>query len=445
MEEIQLEHRPLDPKTIEEAGISEEIVESLILKTIKQEGAKTREELSLYIRLNPNILTPFLDSLKQRKMLEVQAGLKYAMLSPGKEMCKMYEEEDNYVGPAPVSFKSYCEMVLLQDTREKTVTLQDVKEIAKEYQYTEEQLLYFKEAFNSRRSVFFFGPPGNGKSLVTSLMHALLIEPVLIPYTFEFNKKVVKIFDPAYHQHLEKEDKDIKAATPEELAARIKGQKVRYDKRWLVCKAPLVIVGTEFRVKHFEINFIGHFIAPPHLKANNGIFIFDDLGRQLDDHRVILNQFIYPLENQQTIIAFPGGSSLIAPYKQRLFLSTNLNKDDIIDDAFNRRLLYQIFISRPDKETYKKIYVNIAKKFGLDDSWEDQLYQDSTVLLEWYDRDQRSIRACDPRNLFIMMLAALDPGQSLKDIYNRQLLERIYKKYPMAYRTDEKEYKRSGL
>lgn len=442
MEQIQLEWRPAPAKTIEETGLSEEVVEGLLLKTLKQEGSKTAQDLGMFLALSPNILQPFLASLKQRKMVEVQAGMKYALTEAGRELWRVYDQEDNYVGPAPVSFEQYCQMVKLQDDKEKRVGMDELREVGSKYQYREEQLRYFKEAFNSRRSVLFYGPPGNGKSLVTGLMHSLLKTPVLIPYAFEFNKKIVKVYDPAFHKILEKEEKktDGKPLSAEELQARMTGQSVRYDRRWLVCRAPLVVVGTEFRVKHFEINFVGHYIAPPHLKANNGIFILDDLGRQIDSHTMILNQFIYPLESREMIIAFPGGSSLIAPYRQRLFVSTNLNKNDIIDDAFNRRLLYQILVPRPDKDTYSDIFVAVAKSFGVEESREEELRGHVKTLLEWYDRDQRSVRACDPRNLFVMMESALDEGETVNDRYNEDLLKHVYMNYPIARREDEISY-----
>ncbi|MBI2297773.1 MAG: hypothetical protein HYU66_02260, partial [Armatimonadetes bacterium] len=210
------------------------------------------------------------------------------------------------------------------------------------------------------------------------------------------------------------------------------------DERYLICYAPLVVVGTEFRVEHFEINFDGVYDAPPQVKANNGVFIFDDLGRQAQDHNMILNQFIYPLESQESIVKFGGGSSMRAPYKQRLFLSTNLNKDDIIDDAFKRRLLYQVLVDRPTTELWQRIFNLEATKAGCRD--EAQLVRWSELILRWWERDHRVLRACDPRNIFVMLDATLLPGETLDNHITETTLERIYWQFPAGFVRDMATY-----
>ena len=159
------------------------------------------------------------------------------------------------------------------------------------------------------------------------------------------------------------------------------------DRRWLISDPPLVVVvGTEFKVAQFDITFDGQYFAPPHMKANNGIFIFDDLGRQAEDHNMILNQFIYPLEHRASIIRFAGGSSLRAPFMQRLFLSTNLNHEDILDDAFKRRLLYQVLVDRPTTKLWKKIFMNESGKVGIDPHAAADLGDN---VVDWYKADDR--------------------------------------------------------
>src|SRR5690606_1119859 len=160
-------------------------------------------------------------------------------------------------------------------------------------------------------------------------LHRLLRDPVLLPHAFEFNSKVVRLYDPAYHRlRVDLMNKEEAASAGGVSTAG------KPDRRWLISEPPLVTVGTEFKIEHFEIPYDGQYFAPPHIKANNGIFIFDDLGRQTQDHNMILNQFIYPLEQREALVRFPGGSTIKAPFLQRLFLSTNLNHEEIIDDAF---------------------------------------------------------------------------------------------------------------
>ena len=424
--------RPLQPTTLKEAGISVRVVEGLILKTIKQEGPLTEQQLGEMMRLSVNVFRDLLQSLLHRELLDTPFPLHYDLTNKGRELCHHYESEDAYVGPAPVSFQSYVDMVLRQSKKNRRVTQEEVNKVFEKYPMRPELLRLLKEGFNSQRVIIFWGPPGNGKSLVTENMHRLLKDPVCLPYAFEFNGRVVQIYDPAYHRLRE----DLMAKEEEETSQTLAAT-AKPDRRWLISDPPLVTVGTEFRVEHFQIAFDGKYDAPPHVKANNGIFIFDDLGRQTQDHNMILNQFIYPLEQQETIIKFAGGSSLRVPYKQRLFLSTNLNFRAIIDDAFARRLLYQVLVDRPTDELFKKIFINQCRDHEIDDATAQRL---ARKLLGWYKRDGRVIRAADPRNIFIMLDAVLDEGQKLKDVLTDELFERIYKQYPMALEKDATGY-----
>jgi hypothetical protein len=420
--------RPPQPRNLKEAGISYRVVESLILKTIKQEGAMSLEMLADSTKLPVGVFKDIVISLHHREIVDTPIPLHYDLTNKGRELVHHYENEDAYVGPAPVSFQDYCETVQRQAKRERRITQEDMDEVFKSYPMRLELRRILKEGFNSQRVIIFWGPPGNGKSLVTDNLHRLLSDPILLPYAFEFNNRVVQYFDPAYHHLIS----DMMQWEEESTASSL-GTSGKPDRRWLISRPPLVTVGTEFRVEHFQIAFDGKFDAPPHVKANNGIFIFDDLGRQTQDHNMILNQFIYPLEQQETIVKFAGGSSMRLPYKQRLFLSTNLNFHHIIDDAFARRLLFQVLVDRPTDELWKQIVVNIAKKH---DIAEDFAHILARKLLGWFKRDGRVLRAVDPRNIFIMLDATLGESEQLKDVLTFDLFERVYRQYPTAYEKD---------
>ncbi len=423
--------RPEQPKTFKEAGITYRVIESLILKVIKQEGPQNETQLSEFLKLAVNVFQEILKSLHKRELLDTPAPLHYDLTGKGREMVAIMERDDGYVGPAPVSFRAYCEMCRQQAKRERRVTVEEVRQVFAQQSMRPELLNTLKEGFNSQgRIMLFYGPPGNGKSLITDALHALLKDPVLLPYAFEFNSKVVEYYDPAYHRLLE----DMMAREENEAGDSF-ATSGKPDRRWLISKPPLVTVGTEFKTEHFEISFDGQYSAPPHVKANNGIFIFDDLGRQTEDHNMILNQFIYPLEQQESIVKFTGGSSMRAPFLERLFLSTNLNHEQLLDDAFKRRLQYQILVDRPTKELFKDIFQRIAAKHGIEKRLAVEM---SELLVKWYKEDERIIRAVDPRNLLRMMDATLDEGESLADKLDMEMFRRVYDNYPAAYRKDAK-------
>ena len=424
--------RPEQPRTFEESGVSYRVMESLLLKTIKQEGPQTEEELGAFLRLSMNVFREILHSLHRRELLDTPTPLHYDLTTKGRELVEIMERDDAYVGPAPVSFHDYCNMVRLQAKRERLMMMADIDRVFEEYPMRPEVKRTLKEGFNSQQVMLFYGPPGNGKSMISDNLHRLLADPILLPYAFEFNSKVVQVYDQAYHRLRE----DL-MRREERGTAQIVSGGGKPDRRWLISTAPLVTVGTEFKVAHFEIIYDGQYFAPPHVKANNGIFILDDLGRQLEDHNTILNQFIYPLEEREALVRFAGGSTLKVPYLQRLFLSTNLNHEEIIDDAFKRRLLYQILVDRPTEALWKDIFMRMAVKNGLEMHHAAELGES---LIQWYIEDDRIIRACDPRNLFTMINASLDEGERLSDTLDSNLLRRIFEDYPASYKKDVKYY-----
>jgi hypothetical protein len=150
---------------------------------------------------------------------------------------------------------------------------------------------------------------------------------------------------------------------------------------------------------------------------------------------MILNQFIYPLEQRESIIRFAGGSTMRAPFLQRLFLSTNLNHEDILDDAFKRRLLYQVLVDRPTTKLWKNIFMNESAKIGIESAIARELGDN---VVEWYKQDDRVFRACDPRNLMVMVDASLDVGQKAAEMLDIHKMRDIYERYPAAYRKDAK-------
>jgi hypothetical protein len=422
--------RPEQPKTFKESGISYRVLESLILKTIKQEGQLNEGQIGELLRLGINVFRDILQSLHRRELLDTPMPLHYDLTNKGRELTSLMEKDDGYVGPAPVSFAAYCAMCQQQSTRERRATLQDVNDVFASYPMREELKLKLKEGFNSQRVMLFYGPPGNGKSLITDNLHRLLRDPVILPYAFEFNSKVIKLYDPAYHRLRE----DLMKKEEEERAGNLSTSD-KPDRRWLISHPPLVTVGTEFKVAHFEISYDGEYSAPPHVKANNGIFIFDDLGRQTEDHNMILNQFIYPLEQRESIVKFAGGSSIRAPFLERLFLSTNLNHEEILDDAFKRRLLYQVLVDRPTTGLWKNIFRNEASKHGVKPNAAVEL---GDTLVQWFKEDDRVFRACDPRNIFTMIDASLDEGEVAGEKLDLDMFRRIYDNYPAAYKHEAK-------
>jgi predicted ATPase with chaperone activity len=192
--------RPEQPKTFKESGISYRVMESLILKTIKQEGPQNEVQLAEFLKIGANVFREVLISLNKRELLDTPMPMTFDLTAKGRELVAIMEGEDAYVGPAPVSFKAYCDMVKQQAKRERRVTMDEVEQVFASYPMRPELKHTLKEGFNSQRVMLFYGPPGNGKSLITDNLHRLLKNPVLLPYCFEYNSKIVQVYDTAFHK-----------------------------------------------------------------------------------------------------------------------------------------------------------------------------------------------------------------------------------------------------
>ncbi|MBI2298694.1 MAG: hypothetical protein HYU66_07045, partial [Armatimonadetes bacterium] len=210
--------RPPEPKTLEDAGISPRVLEGLILRVIKQRGQMTFQMVADAIHVNLGVVEDVLRELRDRKLIADLKPLHFDLTHEGRNICYDLEREDAYVGPAPVPFAEYCQLVIEQSKRSHRVTVDDVLAAFEGYALRDELLLTLKEGYNSQKSLFFYGPPGNGKTLVTGGLHRLMDrEPVVLPYAFEFNGRVVRYYDPAYHHVWEEEtEKELQEATPPE-------------------------------------------------------------------------------------------------------------------------------------------------------------------------------------------------------------------------------------
>ncbi len=173
--------RPEQPKTFEESGISYRVLEGLILKAIKQEGPRNEAHLSEFLHLGVNVFRDLLLSLHKRELLDTPLPMVYDLTHKGREMAAMIEREDGYIGPAPVSFDAYCRMVRQQSKLDRRIPMQDVENVFSNYPMRPELKRTLREGFNSQRVMLFYGPPGNGKSLITDNLHRLLKHPVLRP------------------------------------------------------------------------------------------------------------------------------------------------------------------------------------------------------------------------------------------------------------------------
>ncbi|MDD2715388.1 MAG: ATP-binding protein [Candidatus Wallbacteria bacterium] len=404
-----MEFRPLSPKTVEETGLKASFLMDLTLKLIYARGRITGKDVSLELKLPACVTLEALEGLKKLKLVE-SAGSShpihciFEILDRGREKVREIFERDEYIGPAPVCLAQYNDIMKKHVKEFTRVSPEEVRKAFSDLVIPESIIEEIGPAINSRGSMFLFGPPGNGKTSIAERISRIINNQVLLPYAIEIDNQVIKLFDPAYHKVLETGEPSL-----------------TFDNRWLLCVPPAVVVGGELTLKELDLiwNPTSKFYeAPIHLKANGGMFLIDDFGRQIVRPRDLLNRWIYPLEKNSDYLTLHTGKKIEVPFIQLIVFSTNLDPSELVDEAFLRRLQNKINVVDPSPQQYKDIFrLNCNNmKVPFDEPMVD-------LFMEKYMKAEgRPFRSCQPRDILKIIRA-----KCLFDGKEFQLNEDVFK------------------
>ena len=390
-------HIAAKPLSIKDTGLSLHFLAELLSKQLFDGGVLTVEKLCERLALPGSIIEKILVFLRDEAEVELRSnlssdelGLHYGLTDKGLRSVQQRLMKSGYIGPAPVPLKQYVQTVLAQSVHQRSITREQVMAAFKGITVKESLLDQFGPALNSGRAMFIYGPAGTGKSYITQHLSPLFEDRCLIPFAISVDETVIQVFDPAIH-HL------VGPQTTKPSLLFEEG----IDARYLLCKRPIVISGGELTLDLLDVRYdpsLRQYQAPLQVKANNGIFIIDDMGRQQVAPLAIFNRWIVPLEERHDYLTLSSGRHFEVPFDLVMVFSSNINPLDLADEAFLRRIGYKIHFGYISQSEYEEIWKQECLKRDIPFNNKvlsyvfDDLYSDrKTQLLPCHPRDLLSI------------------------------------------------------
>ena len=354
---------PPPPSRIEEMRLPVVMMRDILLKTIFRKNIDLASEVSEAICLPRAVTQELVDMAREQKLLEATGTLNansgnemgYQLTDAGKARAQEALAQSEYFGAMPVPLDVYREQVKRQSIRNIMITRQELTGAMGHLVLPDSLLDHLGPAVSAGRSILMYGPPGNGKSSISNGIRDAMGDKIYVPRAIEYAGQVITVYDPIVHSKAEVETDD-----PNSLRRRR-----TFDTRYVRCERPTVITGGELTLDMLDLVYnpvARTYQAPLQLKATGGIFIVDDLGRQVEPPQNLVNRWIVPLEESKDILALQSGEKFEVPFDTLAIFSTNFHPNEIFDNAALRRIFYKIKIDGPCQADFLKIFAMVAKK-----------------------------------------------------------------------------------
>lgn len=390
---------PQAPNTIEETGISESMIEHLVIKHLHYKGEAMGRELSNALGLRYSVLEPVMETLKRSHTISAKRSLGMGNISSvftlseaGRVLAQQILEINSYAGVAPVTLEDYTALVKAQSLTPGWLSKEALDAAYRHMVVSEEILGQIGPAVNSGKSFLIYGQPGNGKTFLAEALFNIQTTPIYIPYAIECQGQIIQVYDPVYHQPIDSPAESLS------IFASAVSENFTYDKRWFRSKRPFITTGGELNLQQLDLSFnpvSRVYDAPFQMRANNGIYLIDDFGRQQVSPAEVLNRWIVPMERKVDYLNFKQGGKITMPFECFLVFSTNLNPEQLGDEAFLRRIQYKMFLKSPNESEYKEIFKQYCEKVRIE-------YTPGAIqrfLEKNYRSGKKKMRRCHPRDL----------------------------------------------
>ncbi|RCK76083.1 MAG: putative ATPase with chaperone activity, associated with Flp pilus assembly [Anaerolineae bacterium] len=413
-----------EPNQIEDLKIPQSLVLDIIFRLLFNEGNVALARFVEVLKISNRIIDEILAWMQKEHLVEVakaigelgRLGYVYTLTEAGEERARGAFERSQYIGPVPVSIPAYNQAMELQTQQRRRVQTTQVKEALKKLILPEDFHRRIGPAINSGSSLFLYGPPGNGKTTVAQAISELIsgTDPIWIPYAITAGGHIIQIHDRLIHHQVKMDTKRT-------------SEFGRVDGRWALFHRPTVMVGGELKMEALDLRYdpiAKIYEAPLQLKANGGMFLIDDFGRQQVRPGDLLNRWIVPLENQVDFLRLISGQTIVVPFKLLLVFSTNLDPYQLMDDAFLRRIQIKVELSSPDEKMFAQIFLLECKNHNIPFNKDAFVY----LLNKWYKQSNRVMQAVHPRDL-LRTLKAICEYEGIPPAMTPELLDQACKSY----------------
>ncbi len=410
---------PRAPQSLEALGVPADRVAELLVKVLlggERHGVDLADRLAVPFAL----IEPLVEHARHERLVEVRgvsgvgsAGYRYALTDLGRDRARQYLEVCRYVGPVPVPLDQYAAYV--RQAAEARGPL-GRRELAAGFAHLvvgAAMLDALGPAVNAGRSLFLYGPPGNGKTVIAEGIGRAIGGEQCVPHALDVDGQIVTLFDPVNHRRL---DGTAVARTVDALVLA-----PREDRRWVRIGRPVVTVGGELTLDMLDLSFnpiAGFYEAPVQLKANGGVLVVDDFGRQRVPPRDLLNRWIVPLESRVDYLTLHTGRKFEVPFDVFVIFATNLRPESLADEAFLRRIPYKVLAKDPTLEEYTRIFEMNCRRRGL--GFDPVIVE--YLMQRHYRPRGLALRACHPRDL-VEHMVDICRYQGRPPVVTRELVE----------------------
>ena len=383
-----LKKHPIVPASIEETGLSISFIADLIMKHVNSLGEFMIADVADGVKLPVSLVNKIIEMLKKERLIEVTGGSSFSKISYNYKITDLGRNRGaelmdlcRYVGPAPVTLEAYRKMVEFQTVKHIVVSHETVKKAFSHLVLSESLKKRLGPAISSGKAMFVYGPSGNGKTAIAETIGALLTETVYIPYAITVGGQIIIMFDPVSH-----------------VPVDCKGGTTLVDQRWIKIKRPVVMTGGELSLKMLDLDFnpiSKYYEASLQMKANTGLFIADDFGRQQIEPQSLLNRWIVPLDRHVDFMTLHTGIKFEIPFDMLVIFSTNIEPREIADEAFLRRIRYKIKIDHPSEERFELIFKKVCESNMI--PFKKDIFE--YLMDNYYHRLRVSLNGCHPRDI----------------------------------------------